>query len=105
MYILEVNTPNKLLMHKGRSIRTPATFTITKKDIKKFKLLLHQAGVEEYSIKSKRKDDTEEVILPEQILPLLQEIQEEVKIEILDDEDETRSILNQLVKDAKEESE
>jgi len=102
MYILEVNTPNKLLMHKGRSIRTPATFTITKEDIKKYKVLLHQAGVEEYSIRSKSKVDVEDIALPEQILPTFQEIQEEVKIEILDDEDETRSILDQLVKDAKE---
>lgn len=102
MYILDVKTPNKLLTHKGRSVRTPATFTITKAEIKMFEVMLRQVGAEEYSVRSKDEVD-KELALQKESIPI-KEIQEEVIIEeMLDDEDETRSVLDQLVKDAEKE--
>jgi hypothetical protein len=102
MYILDVKTPNKLLTHKGRSVRTPAIFTITKAEIKMFEVMLRQVGAEEYSVRSKDEVD-KELALQKEFIPI-KEIQEEVIIEeILDDEDETRSVLDQLVKDAEKE--
>lgn len=102
MYILEVKSPNKLLTHKGRSVRTPANFTITKAEIKMFEVMLRQVGAEDYSIRSKDEVD-KELALQQKSVPV-EEIQEEVIIEeMLDDEDETRSVLDQLVKDAEKE--
>lgn len=97
MYILEVKTPNKLLVHRGRSVRTPAKFTITEKEIKMFEVMLHQVGAEEYSIRSKEKVD---IKISHQVPTI--EVEEEVVIEeILDDESETKSVLEKLVRDAK----
>lgn len=101
-YILEVKTPNKLLSHKGRSVRTPAEFTLTEKEVKLFKVMLHQVGAEEYSIRSKDEVD-KEFSLNDVFVPI-KEIEEEVIIEELtDDEDETRSVLDQLVRDSEKE--
>jgi hypothetical protein len=100
MYILEVNTPNKLLVHRGRSVRTPAKFTITEKEIKTFEVMLHQVGAEEYSIRSKEKVDIK-ISHHAKSIPAI-EFEEEVVIEeILDDESETKSVLEKLVKNAK----
>lgn len=103
-YILDVKTPNKLLSHKGRLIRTPAKFTLTEKEVKLFRVMLHQVGGDDYSIRSKDEVD-KEFSLNNKFVPI-EEIQEEVVIEELtDDENETRSVLDQLVKDSEKEKE
>jgi len=102
-YILEVKTPNKLLTHKGRPIRTPAKFTLTKEEVKLFKVMLRQVGAEEYSIRSKDEVD-KEFNLYKKFVPVT-EVEEVVIEEIFDDENETRSILDQLVMDSKKEKE
>ena len=103
MYILDVKTPNKLLTHKGRQIRTPAQFVITEKEIKMFKVKFHQVGVDDYTIRSKDEVD-KELALRKESYVVPEEVKEEIVIEeIEDDPEETRSILDQLVKDAEKE--
>jgi len=103
MYILEVKTPGKLLNHRGRTIRTPAKFDITEKEIKNFKMVLRQVGAEDYSIRSKEvdkeKNEYKEISIPEP-----KEVTHEVIVEeIMDDEEETKSVLDQLIKDSEKE--
>lgn len=103
MYILDVKTPNKLLFHKGRQIRTPATFVVTEQEIKMFKVKFHQVGVDSYTIRSKDEVD-KELALGQESESVPQEVTEEVIIEEIEDDPEvTRSILDQLVKDAEKE--
>jgi len=99
-YTLEVKTPNKLLLHKGRSVRTPAKFTLTEQEVKLFRVMLRQVGAEEYSIRSKDEVDGQ-VSLEKKFTP--EEVEEVIIEEIADSEEETKSILDQLVRDSKKE--
>lgn len=117
MYIIDVQTPSKLITYKNRQVRTPASFLVPEKDIQFFKVMLRQVGAEEYTVQSKsdvdhlqkeyelsnefiqEKDKNQEVPIEE-----LEEIKNLEKLEDPEDYDgENRSILDQLVMDAKRE--
>jgi hypothetical protein len=94
---VRVESPGKLIRFKNRKMRTPFTLELADTELEKFKVILHAAGVEEYSVnKIKVKDDVEEptVIIPHK---------EEVVIEDMnfDEMDEPMSILEKLLRDDK----
>lgn len=111
MQILDVKTPGKLLEYRGRVIRTPASFSITEAEIKKFKVMLNQAGITEYTLRSKDEVDKEKLLRHNTekvedifIDPKNKNGNNEVIIEeIMDSEEETKSVLDQLIKDAEKE--
>ena len=100
MYILDVKTPNKLLIHRNKKIRTPAKFTITEAEIKMFEVKFRQVGVDDYTIRSKEEVDKELALHKE---PVPEQKEEVIIEEIADDPEETRSVLDQLIKDAEKE--
>ena len=111
MYILDVITPGKMLDHRGQTIRTPAQFVVTETELRKFEVVLRQVGATEYKVRSKDKVDAE--ILEQKKAESVEEIftvpegQDEAKEtiveELMDSEEETRSVLDQLIKDAEKE--
>lgn len=111
MFILDVKTPGKMLDYRGKSIRTPAQFVITHAELRKFEVVLRQVGATEYTIRSK--DEVDREILERKEAEKVDEIytdpegQEENKEaiieELMDSEEETRSVLDQLIKDAEKE--
>jgi hypothetical protein len=104
MYILDVKTPGKLLDHRGKTIRTPAQFIIKENELKKFKMVFHQLGVTEYSIRSKEEVDKEIASRQsEDVITISPKEQEVIIEEIMDSEEETKSVLDQLIKDAEKE--
>lgn len=101
MYILDVKTPGKLLSHRGRSIRTPAQFSVTEKELKKFKVMLNQLGAMEYKVRSKEEVDKELFTRkPQEDIDISPMSGEVVVEEIMDSEEETKSVLDQLIKNA-----
>jgi hypothetical protein len=101
MYILDVKTPGKLLSHRGRSVRTPAQFQVTEKELKNFKVMLNQTGVLEYTIRSKEKVDKDLLTRQQYEKDIEFPTDGEVIVEeIMDSEEETKSVLDQLIKDA-----
>lgn len=93
---VRVEMPGKLIFFNNRKIRTPFELELTDHELDKFKVALHAAGVEDYSVnKIKDKDDVEEAILIPQ--------KEEVVIEDLeiDEINEPKTILEKLLRDDK----
>jgi tmRNA-binding protein len=96
-YRVRVETPGKLIFFKNRKVRTPFELDLTEHELEIFKVSLHLAGVEEYSVNEIKKtdDDVEEsIIIPQK---------EEVVIEDLniDEIDEPTTILEKLLRDDK----
>lgn len=95
-YKVRVETPGKLIFFKNRKVRTPFELDLTDHELERFKVSLHLAGVEEYSVNEiKETDDVEEYIFIPQ--------KEEVVIEDLniDEIDEPTTILEKLLRDDK----
>lgn len=104
MYILDVKTPNKLLTHRGRTVRTPAKFPVTESELKTLKVMLRQVGAEEFTIRSKEEVDREIQERKELEAIEVPEVHQEVIIEeLMDNEEETRSVLDKLIRDAEKE--
>jgi hypothetical protein len=104
MYILDVKTPGKLLNHRGRQIRTPAQFPIMHSELKKFEVMLRQVGVTEYKIRSKEEVDKEIAARQSKESVDISPTDHEVVIEeIMDSEEETKSVLDKLIRDAEKE--
>jgi len=103
MYILDVKTPGKLLDYRGRSVRTPAKFIVTSDELKSFKVKFRQVGITEYKVRSKTEVD-KEIASKQTVYAPHKVMEEEVTVEeIMDNEEETRSVLDQLIKDAEKE--
>jgi hypothetical protein len=95
-YKVRVGMTGKMIFFKNRKIRSPFELELTKHELDRFKISLHQAGVEEYSVSEiKETDDVEETMFIPQ--------REEVVIEDLniDEMDEPISILEKLLRDDK----
>jgi hypothetical protein len=111
MYTLEVKTPNKILTHRGLTVRTPAIFSIHEREIKLFEVMLRQVGADDYTLKNEAEVDDQvqvEVIKkkneqPEETQIETKKTKEVIIEEIMDDDEETRSVLDQLIKDAEKE--
>ena len=107
MYIVEVKTPGKVLTFKNREVRTPADFEVEDREIKTFKVMLRQEGVSDYNIRSKEEVNKENKVIKNTLLELPEFNREEdtviVEEIMMDDEEETKSVLDELIKDAEKE--
>lgn len=55
LYSVKINLKGKILLVKGRPVRTPAEFIVNKKELAAIQVQLNQIGTNEFSIKQYEK--------------------------------------------------
>jgi len=97
LYDVEVLTPNKIFVVKGKAVRSPVKFTVDENNLKRVKMGIIQQGILNYSIKLHYNESDD---IPEEYIQKMKEsIGNEVKVEDLENVEKENTILNSLLKD------
>lgn len=102
LYTIKIHTTNSMIFFRGRRLRTPVTcYGVFEKELDSLKLQIKSNALK-YDISIDSKDEPDFIYKEE--IPILKETNNDIKIEELEDQSEkNNSILDQLLKEEKEE--